>query len=252
MIKELAKSMLQKLGFEGEGPRRAERHTEVARPLAGVEIFFQAWKNSGRSPGFIIDVGANHGDWTRSARAFFPDAKFVLVEPQKDLAKYSQDLIALKNVRWLTAGISDQEGTMMLSLPGRDDSATFSLSVEEAQRAGIPQEAVPVTTLDSIVGQEGRIPEIVKIDAEGFDLRALRGASSLLGNTEVFLVECGVCCRAIENSVQAVCAFMDEKGYRVFDISDIIRSPKNHILWLAELVFVSKTSRVWDEYNSFE
>ena len=35
------------------------------------------------------------------------------------------------------------------------------------------------------------LPEMVKIDAEGFDLKVLAGASDLLGKTDIFLVELG-------------------------------------------------------------
>jgi len=43
---------------------------------------------------------------------------------------------------------------------------------------------VPIITLNQIVASSGAgLPEMVKIDAEGFDLKVLAGASNLLGNT---------------------------------------------------------------------
>ena len=55
-------------------------------------------------------------------------------------------------------------------------------------------------TLNEIVSSAGvPLPEIVKIDAEGFDLKVLAGASDLLGKTDVFFVEVTICCPGHEN-----------------------------------------------------
>jgi hypothetical protein len=44
---------------------------------------------------------------------------------------------------------------------------------------------------------------MVKIDAEGFDLKVLEGASDLLGRTDIFLVEVAICCAELENTHQS-------------------------------------------------
>ncbi len=76
----------------------------------------------------------------------------------------------------------------------RDDSSTLSLSEQEAADAGLRRVPVEVKTLNEIVAASGLpFPEMVKIDAEGFDLKVLAGASELFGKTEVFLVEAAVC-----------------------------------------------------------
>jgi hypothetical protein len=49
---------------------------------------------------------------------------------------------------------------------------------------------VPVTTLKQIVfSSSAPVPDMVKIDAQGFDLKVLAGASDLFGKTDIFLVE---------------------------------------------------------------
>ena len=140
----------------------------------------------------------------------------------------------------------------MLTLPLRDDSATFSLTEEEATRQGLPQIRVPIITLDELVEKERRVPEMVKIDAEGFDLRVLRGASKLLGVTEIFFVECAIYCPFLENTLEAVCCFMKNNGYRAIDITDLNRSPKHGVLWLAEVVFFNESSPAWANFDSYE
>ncbi|MFV0337000.1 MAG: FkbM family methyltransferase [Chthoniobacterales bacterium] len=200
------------------------------------------------TPDFIIDVGANHGRWTRSALDYFPKTEFLMIEPQERLKNYSEDLLARSNIMWITAGISDQAGKLRLSLPNRDDGASF-LNVE--QDSTIPSVEVDVLSLDDIVSKEQKIPNIIKIDAEGFDLKALKGATQVLGKTEVFFVECAICAPVLENTLSTVCDFMHKHGYRVFDISDLNYSPAHQILWLVEIIFIKDDSNIWNCFKSY-
>lgn len=248
MLKRLVTSVLRTAGLE---LRRIDSTTRNFSPL---ESFLETWTRIGPAPSFIVDVGANHGKWTRAALEFFPDADYLLIEPQSELQSYSTEILSRKNIRWITAGVGEETGELMLSLTARDDSANFRLSQEEAREEGISQRAVPITTLDEVVSSEGRIPDIVKIDAEGLDLRVLQGASSLLGKTDVILVECGVTCLDLENSFHAIYSFLSSRGYRLFDFTDFNRSPRSNTLWLTELVFVRADSPAWqhDLLRSYE
>jgi len=244
MIKNLTKTTLRAIGYE------LRRYRPPTPPR--LRVFLRAWSRLNPAPSFIIDIGANHGAWTRSAIDFFPNAKFLMVEPQERLKIHSQDLLQRPAVQWLTAGINDQVGSMLLTMPPRDDSASFRLSESEAKARGYPQVEVPVTTLDEIVTREGQLPELVKIDAEGFDLKALRGASKLLGVTEVFFIECGIAAKTFENTLKAVCSFMWDHGYRVADFTGLNHSPKHGVLWLSEVAFVKESSPMWSKLDSYE
>ncbi len=93
---------------------------------------------------------------------------------------------------------------------------------------------------------------MVKIDAEGFDLKVLSGASALFGKVEVFLVEAVVCCVDYENTITEVIHRMASVGYRLIDITDLNRSPKYGVLWLCELAFLRKGSHLLDKVTSYE
>ncbi len=47
-----------------------------------LNTLFTNLKAAGFSPKHIVDVGANHGTWTREALKHFPDAYYTLIEPQ--------------------------------------------------------------------------------------------------------------------------------------------------------------------------
>jgi hypothetical protein len=61
---------------------------------------------------------------------------------------------------------------------------------------------VPVTTLNEIVRtSDAPFPDLVKIDAEGFDLRVLAGASELVVKTDIFLLEAAIWPCGFENTL---------------------------------------------------
>lgn len=220
--------------------------------LNSLAWFFFFLKERGFAPRHIVDVGANHGDWTRTALKYFPDAHYTLVEPQEHLRTYVQDLLARDGrIRWVGAGAGDQVGTLPLTVSHRDDSSSFAFAAEAA-KAGAHQIDVPVTTLNELVrAGNAPFPDIVKIDAEGFDLRVLAGASELVGKTDVFLLEAMIC-GGYENTLEAVIQAMSGLGYRIVAIHDLNNSPRYGLLWLCEVAFVRIGSPILDGIDTYE
>lgn len=209
-------------------------------PGYGWAHFFSLLKRYGFAPRWILDVGANRGHWTREAFARFPEASFVMVEPQDALKPYVADLLAhAPKFQWVAAGVSDRPGTLPLTIAPDDTSSNFGLTPDEAAHHGYRQVMAEVRTIDDIVASLGvPAPDMMKIDAEGFDLKALRGATSVVGKTDIVFVEAAVCATGIENTMAAVIAAMTNYGYRMIDVTDLNRSPKHGVLWLAELAFM--------------
>lgn len=223
---------------------------EKPQPAFGLDVLFGLLKRFGFAPKQIIDVGANHGNWTRKAIEYFPDANYTLLEPQESLECHVRDLVERGfKIQWIQAGVSDSPGTLPFFISNRDDSSTFAAP----KTGGPPPIMVKVRTLNEIVSAcHMSAPDMVKIDAEGFDLKVLSGASELLGKTDVFLVEVLVCCvDPHQNTALAVMQFMAKAGYRLIDITEINRSPKDNVLWLCELVFLRNGSALLQSVNSY-
>jgi FkbM family methyltransferase len=244
-MKSLIQSMLRPLGL------RLTRLESVAQPDYGLSVLFSTLKRFGFSPRHILDVGANHGNWTRTAITYFPDAEYTLLEPQDHLKVHIQDLIgAGHQIRWINAGASDRSETLPFHVSPRDDSSTFA--TPHGDRAPVATTPVQVTSRNDLVELHNlQIPELVKIDAEGFDLRILLGAGELLGKTDVFLLEATVGC-PYENSVLKIMNFMSDHDYRLIDLTDMNRSPKHGVLWLTELAFLRRSSPLLDGASSYE
>jgi hypothetical protein len=157
-------------------------------------------------------------------------------------------------VKLINAGASDRSGKLLFTITKRDDSCSFAYTEVEARAAGLRQTIVPVKTVNEIVESAGGdLPEMVKIDAEGLDLKVLAGATDLFGKTDIFLVEAVVRGGgAYENTVPEVIGFMAAAGYRLLDITDLNRSPKYGVLWLCELAFLRNGSPLFDAASSYE
>jgi hypothetical protein len=110
-------------------------------------------------------------------------------------------------------------------------------------------------TLNEVVKREGQVPELVRIGGNACKLRALKGASTLFGLTEVFIVECALCGHRSGTSLGALCSFMESQGYRSIDIFDSGRCPERGFLWGTQIAFLRQASAAWarlDDYESAE
>jgi FkbM family methyltransferase len=240
MIKRLVQLALGKFGLRIV---RTDTPVQPADAFAGLHSFFEALSKRGFNPQHIVDVGANRGIWTRKAIAYFPDAQYTLIEPQDHLKAEIQDLLDRGcRIIWINAGAADTSGRLPFTISPRDDSSSFApLSAFPPESRRI---AADVTTLNEVVAGNP-IPEMVKIDAEGFDLKVLAGATDLLGKTEIFFIEAAVLCPELENTVAEVVRRMDIAGYQVADVTDINRSQRCGILWLLELAFIKRSSSLF-------
>ena len=245
MLKKLIQSALKRCGYQ------LVRVSACPTPL---EQFFGMLKRQGFRPKHVIDVGANMGKWTRQALRYFPDARYTLIEPQQHLRQHVQDLFDRGyKIEWLTAGAGDKQGVLSFTMHRRHDSCSFLPTREQAAANGLAQIQVEVRTLNEVARSgDAPPPEMVKIDAEGFDLKVLAGASDLIGTTDIFLLETSIVERAFENSACAVISKMADLGYRLIDITDLNRSPKDDVLWLCEFAFLRDDSTLLDNVVSYE
>jgi FkbM family methyltransferase len=127
----------------------------------------------------FLDVGANGGGMTALACGIVDGSGAVFaVEPQPHLAALVRQTLDLNapHGRVFETAAGERSGVATLAVPvGRSGSATLSSS------ATGDRIEVNVTRLDELLGEMGeRQVKLLKIDVEGHELAALKGAEQLL------------------------------------------------------------------------
>jgi len=199
----------------------------------------------GFAPDLVLDAGANVGRWAGLARAIFPDALFHLIEPQAGcqtalmtFAGSAPTRITIHPVALAAPGI---ESVRMIVLdPSQHGTGSFVAAPGEF--TSDPSVTYPATTLDELFA--ARIVDgarvLLKMDLEGHELPALHGAERLLPLVEVLVLEV----RFFDpfRTGRAVCAdllaFLDERGFALYDVAALSARPRDGRLKMGDLVLV--------------
>jgi len=139
----------------------------------------------------VIDVGANHGMWTRSlSEAVGPTGRVYAFEPVPFTAgtlRLVVRLLRLRNVVIVEKGCGERAGRVAFAVPiqssGVTDAALAHLAdrtseVDGAQDA-TRQVSAEVVALDEFLPDLNEVP-LMKADIEGAELYAFRGARALI------------------------------------------------------------------------
>jgi len=233
----------------GSIPSSQEPNSSHAR----TDPFFDCLLKVDLTPQHIVDVGANRGNWTRTALKYFPESYYTLFEPQEKLRHAVSDLTENPKITFYAMGAGPENASMKITEHERDDSFTFALDEDQALALGREQtKMIPVVALDDFLKKTG-LPktDILKIDAEGWDLEFLKGAEKTIQNADVVLIEAAVMNKLFKNKVSDVINKMLDYNFMLFDITDLNRTSRHNALWLVELAFVKRGGFVDQKITSF-
>jgi FkbM family methyltransferase len=242
-LKGWARAALAGAGMRVE---RVERGLAPAQrlPVGDTRAFLEGLAARGFAPASVLDVGAHRGEWSRMARAIFPGARFVLLEPQREWAGAldafcGEPAGAGGGAEWLAAAAGAESGESILAIDPAGGGSSLLPGAEGAAAMGAEARRVPVVTLDSIYAENARpLPALVKIDVEGMELEVLRGAQSLLGSAELFVIEAALYrYRAEQATFAELVAFMAGLGYLPYDFPWFLRRPLDGALGLCDVAF---------------
>ncbi len=220
-------------------------HEYCYAPSMGLGLAAMAAR--GFSPATIVDVGAFEADWSRLARLIWPAAGLYMIEPNG--AKEAL----------LRKAVSELDATLIRELLGAEDGREVQFNLMEsgssimAERSAVPrtQETRRLRTLDSLL-REIAAPGLLKIDAQGYELEILQGATHILPRFEAVLLEVAV----IEINEGApllhdVVAFMKSRGFVAYDILEIHRRPLDTALNQVDIIFIREESRLIADKRHF-
>ena len=141
----------------------------------------------------VLDVGANVGGWSRpfldlaESRGRLDDVDLHAFEPCAATFRQLAKALGDSPASLQQLAVSDRPGKATLHIAPGDSSVNSLHPIPGWHNA---TEHVSATTLDAYAQQAGltRI-DLLKIDAEGHDLAVLKGASDLLRNARITVIQ---------------------------------------------------------------
>ena len=182
MLKRISDSLSYRYGFSRIGPNKRFFETRLHLLKAyGIEI--------------IVDGGANKGQWLGMVHKYFPDKKYVIIEPQEDCIEFIKLKYEFnKNFEFYNLAISSYigEGDFFIA---SNSGASSSLNEPDRHLTTIPnvnfskKTKVKVTTLDALRNWNDTNRLFLKLDLQGHEFAALQGAVKTLKKVEVIEIE---------------------------------------------------------------
>lgn len=191
--------------------------------LARFEPFtVKALRAAVRPGDTVFDVGANIGFFsTLLSRLVGPDGKVLAFEPEpENLALLRANLAAngCRNVTVEPCAVGAWPGTATFSLDEATGSTGHLGSEATAGEMAVGTGKVRlietrVETIDGLADRLGAVPDVIKMDIEGGEVRALAGATETLAKSRPVVLS-----ELAGDDGADVVRFLDDHAYRMWDL----------------------------------
>ena len=143
----------------------------------------------------IYDIGSNQGLTVKEFLSVFPNSSIHAFEPYLPYLEIITNKFApYKNVYLNKEGISDNEGVLTFNINKGIDTSSFFASKKtglnsDAQAKTIERVNLPVTTIQAYAKKyKHEKINILKLDVQGSELNALKGAWELLRDKKIDII----------------------------------------------------------------
>jgi FkbM family methyltransferase len=197
----------------------------------------------------IIDIGAGCG--TNSLLDIFPRLDFVLIEPLQDFEESLNKIVKSRSARTHYSSDILASSKQVVKFFIHDDKFGSSIKREFENTKNSKAIERQSTTLDDLISQINFPgPYLIKLDTQGSELEILKGSLSTLQFTKAIIVEVSVQDFFVEShSLVELINFLDDNGFRIFDLSDLTYRPSDGFLAQLDILFVKKSSNLFKIKN---
>jgi FkbM family methyltransferase len=199
---------------------------------------------------FVVDVGANRGQFSLLCRRLNPLAGIVAFEPQEGAAKAYRSVFACDARSHLhQCALGPERGEMIMNVSGQDDASSL-LVISQAQIDNFPgtgavaQEMVKIGPLTDFVAQSDMgARNLLKLDVQGFELEVLKSAEPLLPRFSWIYAECSYFPLYERQALaEEITVYLDDRGFRLVGQFNPSYSRIDGTLLQADLLFEREIS----------
>ena len=209
-----------------------------------IQVCLGHLRNLGYAPRVIVDGGAHLGSFALEASAVFPEAAIHMIDPQPACRASLEALATAHGFSFHCCALAAASGTVAMICSSVPDTGAH-LGGVPASPSEISVE-VKAVSLDSLFAATSVATDriLLKLDLEGHEFQALRGASRLLALVEVVLVEVSFFHQLDNATIPQLVGFLDGHGFDLFDIAALNSRARDNRLRQGDFVFVRRGSPI--------
>lgn len=179
----------------------------------------------------VVDAGANNGAWTNNLLRYAKPEKVLVLEPNPEMNKSLEALASQqKCVTVQNAAVGEKKGTLPFHLTAHSHDGSFLRPIRSIGGDVIKTIDVPVVTLDELTASWSEI-SLLKLDIQGAELMALRGAEQALKKTRYLFIEVNFTSQYDGMALfPEVHAYLNAAGFELVDMSEP-QKIKDKIAW---------------------
>jgi FkbM family methyltransferase len=209
---------------------------------------------SGEAVKVVFDVGASEGYVTADYRRQFPDATVYSFEPtEAAFETLRRRFDGDPKVVPVRCAVGAEAGSATLYMHAfaqtnsllPDDAALGKLAAADQVRS-LGQQTVPVVRIDDFCAQKQIASiDLLKMDIQGFELSALKGARRMLDSHAVRLIYLEVLFDRLYQGqafYHEIAAYLTERGYDLYGLYSLMKSSTG-VLAQADAIFTSPDVR---------
>lgn len=160
----------------------------------------------------FFDIGAHEGLFTIDVKRHFPTAAVHAFEPIPAALETNLALNGLFDVTVHRAAVGDKTGSITMSAGQR--SSNFVANIDGG--------ATEIVTIDGLALPA---PTAIKLDIEGFELHAMRGARNTIQRARpIIITEINECFLRYHPTYSPLQAFMTDIGYQCYSLRNDVFS----------------------------
>jgi FkbM family methyltransferase len=139
---------------------------------------------------FVVDVGANIGNYTHDIKKINSLAEVIAIEPHPITYKrLSENISILENVKTFNYAIGKDEGILELfdykDNDGSSHASLYKEVIQDLHKGAVVSHKVNIVKLDDLLKDIDCDIDLLKIDTEGNEFNVLLGSKELLNSNRI-------------------------------------------------------------------